>query len=484
MTEKIRVRFAPAPTGFLHIGGARTALFNWLFARHEGGQFILRIEDTDESRSTRVAVDNILENLRWLGLDWDEGPEKGGPFGPYFQMKRLDIYRRYSQELLREEKAYFCYCSAEELAERRKEALRKEAQVGYHGRCRELSSQQKEDLERSGREKVVRLKTPREGVTQVNDLIRGKVEFENALLDDFVIMKSRGTPTFNFANVVDDHLMEISHVIRGDEHLSNTPRQILLYHALGFPLPSFGHLSMILGTDRSKLSKREGAISLDWYRQTGYLPQALVNCLSLLGWATSDSQELFSSVDEIISKFSLEGISKTAAIFDPKKLEWMNGEYIKRLQPAEITKLTKPYLEKANLLRGDEDEEWLKKVVVLEQDRIRTLSQIVEYGDFFFLPEIEYDEKAAKVLRKEGASALLQIYRDRLKDLEPFTIEKVEEVTRRIIAEEKIKGGELIHPARAALTGRTVGPSLFELMVLLGREMTFLRLDKAIKWKG
>ena len=484
MTEKIRVRFAPSPTGFLHIGGARTALFNWLFARHQGGEFILRIEDTDESRSTRIAVDNILENLRWLGLDRDEGPEKGGGFGPYFQMKRLDTYRRYAEKLLQEDKAYFCYCSPDELAERRKEALRKEAQVGYDGRCQKLSSQQREDLERSGREKVMRLKTPGEGVTRVNDLIRGKVEFENAVLDDFVIMKSSRTPTFNFANVVDDYLMEITHVIRGDEHLSNTPRQILLYEALGFPLPAFGHLSMILGTDRSKLSKREGAISLGWYREEGYLPQALVNYLALLGWATSDSQELFSSVDEIISKFSLKGISKTAAIFDLKKLDWMNGEYIKRLSPDEITKLTRPYLEKANLLQGNEDEEWLKKILVLEQNRIRTLSQIVEYGDFFFLPEIKYDEKAAKVLLKEGASALLRIYRDRLKDLEPFTLKRVEEVAREIIAEEKIKGGQLIHPTRAALTGRTVGPGLFELMALLGKEMTLNRLNKAIKWKG
>ncbi|MCK4436438.1 glutamate--tRNA ligase [bacterium] len=484
MTEKVRVRFAPSPTGFLHIGGARTALFNWLFARHRGGEFILRIEDTDESRSTRIAVDNILENLHWLGLNWDEGPEKGGRFGPYFQMKRLDTYRGYSDELLREEQAYFCYCTAEELAERRKEALKRGSPPGYDGRCRELSSQQRENLESPGRERVVRFKTPREGVTQVNDLIRGRVEFENALLDDFVIMKSSGTPTFNFANVVDDHLMEISHVIRGDEHLSNTPRQILLYQALGFSLPSFGHLSMILGTDRAKLSKREGAISLDWYREEGYLSQALVNYLALLGWATPDSQELFSSVNEIISKFSLKGIGKTAAIFDLKKLDWMNGQHIKRLSPDEITELVRPYLEKSNLLRGDESEEWLKKVVVLEQDRIKTLSQIAEYSDFFFLREIEYDEKAGKVLRKKGASCLLQIYRDRLKDLEPFTIERLEEVAREIIAEEKIRGGDLIHPTRAALTGRTVGPGLFELMALLGKEMTFLRLDKAIKWKG
>ncbi|MCK4325571.1 glutamate--tRNA ligase, partial [bacterium] len=336
-------------------------------------------------RSTKIAADNISENLRWLGLDWDEGPEKGGRFGPYFQMKRLDTYRRYAEKLLQEDKAYFCYCSPDELAERRKEALRKEAQVGYDGRCRKLSSQQKENLERSGREKVIRLKIPQRGMTRVNDLIRGKVEFDNALLDDFVIMKSSGTPTFNFANVVDDHLMEISHVIRGDEHLSNTPRQILLYQALGFSLPSFGHLSMILGTDRAKLSKREGAISMNWYREEGYLSQALVNYLALLGWATSDSQELFSSVNEIISKFSLKGIGKTAAIFDLKKLDWMNGQHIKRLSPDEITELVRPYLEKSNLLKGDEGEEWLKKVVVLEQDRIKTLSQIAEYSDFFFL---------------------------------------------------------------------------------------------------
>ncbi len=482
MTEKkVRVRFAPSPTGYLHIGGARTALFNYLFARHEGGDFVLRIEDTDQARSTKEALENILNSLRWLGLDWDEGPGKEGNFGPYYQMQRLETYKSYADELLKQGKAYFCYCSSEALAERKKEAFQKGTPPGYNGKCRNLSPEERVEQEREGKEKVIRFRTPDKGITGIQDLIRGEVQFENVLLDDFVIMKSSGIPTFIFANVVDDHLMGITHIIRGDEHLSNTPRQIVLYQALGFPLPSFSHLSMILGSDRKKLSKRTGATSLDWYRQKGYLPQALVNYLSLLGWGTSESQELFSSVEEIIHKFSLKAVSKNPAIFDIQKLDWMNGQYIKRLGVEELTDLVKPYLQENNLLRGDEDEEWLKKIVALEQERIKTLSQITEYADFFFLSDITYDEKAVrKVLGKEMVPRILTEYRNGLKDLEPFTVETVESVARKIIADLEIKGGKLIHPTRVALTGRTVGPGLFELMALLGREVTVKRLDKVI----
>ncbi|MCD5401359.1 glutamate--tRNA ligase, partial [candidate division NPL-UPA2 bacterium] len=428
---QVRVRFAPSPTGYLHIGGARTALFNYLFARHEGGSFVLRIEDTDQARSTKEAVGNILDSLRWLGLDWDEGPDKGGDLGPYYQMQRLELYKNYANELLKKERAYFCYCSPEELAERKKEALRKGRPPRYEGRCWNLSSAERAEKEQVVREKTIRFRTPDEGVTEVQDLIRGKVRFENALLDDFVIVKSNGTPTFIFANVVDDHLMKITHVIRGDEHLSNTPRQILLYEALDFSLPFFGHLSMILGSDRKKLSKRTGAVSLNWYRQRGYLPQALVNYLSLLGWGTFESQELFSSREEIIRKFSLKAVSKNPAIFDIQKLDWINGQYIKELEVEELTHLVKPYLKEKNLLRGDEDEEWLKKIVALEKERLKTLSQITEYAGFFFLSEVAYDEKAAKkVLRKEGVPSILIEYRNRLRDLEPFTVEAVESVAR------------------------------------------------------
>lgn len=481
MTEKVRVRFAPSPTGSLHVGGARTALFNYLFTRHNGGSFVLRIEDTDQARSTQEALGDILNSLRWLGLDWDEGPDKGGGLGPYYQMQRLEFYKNYADELLEKERAYFCYCSPEELAERKKEALRKGKPPGYNGKCRNLPPGERADKERAVRDKTIRFKAPDEGVTEIQDLVRGKVEFENILLDDFVIMKSQGVPTFIFANVVDDHLMGITHIIRGDEHLSNTPRQLLLYQALGFPFPSFGHLSMILGSDGKKLSKRTEAVSLDWYHQKGYLPQALVNYLTLLGWGTSESQELFSSMEEIVGKFSLKAVSKNPAIFDLQKLDWMNGQYIKRLSVEELTHLVKPYLKEKNLLRDDEDEERLKKIVALEQERLKTLAQITEYGDFFFLSEITYDEKALKkVLRKEGVSLILREYRNGLKDLEPFTIETVESVARKIIADMGIKGGALIHPTRVALTGRTVGPGLFELMALLGRKVIIKRLDKAI----
>lgn len=470
---KVRVRFAPSPTGFLHIGGARTALFNWLFARHKGGALILRVEDTDVARTASGAVEKILEDLKWLGVTWDEGP--------YFQTQRLSLYRHHAELLLKNGKAYFCYCSPEELDERRKKALAEGKPPGYDGRCRELSAREAEKLKKA-RKTVIRFKIPHTGATKFTDLIRGEIKFEHSVLDDFVIMKSDGIPAFIFANVVDDEDMKITHIIRGDEHLSNTPRQLLLYQALGWQPPFFAHLSMILGTDVKKLSKRTGAVSLSWYRSQGYLPEALINYLALLGWAPEGNQELFSSTTEIIKKFSLERISCNPAIFDTKKLDWINGNYIKRSNCEKITMLAKPYLEAANLLKGNEDEEWLEKIIELEKGRIKRLSQIVEYGDFFFLPEISYcDDIVDNVLRREGTKNLLAAYRAALTELEYFTEEEVEKRARKVIEDAGVKGGDLIHPVRATLTGRTIGPGLFEIIALLGKEKTLHRLDNAIK---
>ncbi len=321
---EVRVRFAPSPTGELHIGGARTALFNWLFAKHHRGKFILRIEDTDVARSSDKFYRVVLDNLRWLGLDWDEGPERGGRYSPYLQSQRLHIYEKYAHVLLEQGEAYLCYCTPQELEDHRRRLKKEGESLRYIGKCWDLSSEERKRLEDEGRKPALRFKVP-PGTTWVDDLLRSRVSFENRLIGDFIILKSDGTPAYNFACVIDDSLMKITHVIRGDEHLSNTPRQVLLYRALGFPLPHFAHIPLILGKDSSKLSKRHGATSVSHYREQGYLPWTMVNYLALLGWSTADSQQFFDR-DELIQKFTLERVGKSAAILDPMKLEWMNGE--------------------------------------------------------------------------------------------------------------------------------------------------------------
>ncbi|MDA8219621.1 MAG: glutamate--tRNA ligase, partial [Dehalococcoidales bacterium] len=327
--DNVRVRFAPSPTGTPHIGNVRTALFNWLFARHHGGKFVLRIEDTDVARRVPGAIEAIMDGLRWLGLDWDEGPEVDGPLGPYFQSERLHLYRQYAAQLVEQGHAYYCYCSPERLAEMRAEQERRKESVGYDRRCRYLSPADREEAEASGVTPVVRFAMPLEGETTYHDLLRGDVTIQNSVLDDFVILKSDGYPTYHFAVVVDDHHMHISHVLRADEWIPSTPRHVLLYRALGWDLPRFAHLPIILGPDRSKLSKRHGATSITAYREEGYLPEALVNFLALLGWSYDGVTEVFSRED-LIARFDLDRVGKTAAVFDREKLEWMNGYYIRQ----------------------------------------------------------------------------------------------------------------------------------------------------------
>ncbi|MBI4423718.1 MAG: glutamate--tRNA ligase, partial [Elusimicrobia bacterium] len=357
MTGTVRTRFAPSPTGYLHIGGARTALFNWLLARHHGGAFVLRIEDTDEVRSTHESVDAILDSMAWLGLDWDEGPllakrsgdwEEKGPYAPYFQTRRNEHYRRATDQLLAAGRAYPCYCAPEELEAMRRQAMAEKRLPRYDGRCRALTEARRKDLEAEGRTASIRFRMPDDGATVVEDGIRGAVSFENKVLQDFVIRKTTGGPTYNFAVVVDDHLMEITHVTRGDEHLSNTPYQLQLYRALGWEPPRFAHLSMILGPDGSKLSKRHGATSVLEYRDQGFLPETMRNYLALLGWSTHESQQLFAG-DELVAKFDLAGCQKNPATFDNQKLLWMNGEYIRRLQAQALVERALPFLEKAGL---------------------------------------------------------------------------------------------------------------------------------------
>jgi len=482
--ESVRVRFAPSPTGELHIGGARTALFNWLFARHNRGKFILRIEDTDVLRSEKSFSQSAIENLRWLGLDWDEGPEKEGEYGPYFQSQRLGIYEKYALKLLKEERAYLCYCTLEELELRKKKMQAEGKLPKYDGRCRTLSTRERKHFEEEGRAPSIRFKVPQEGTTYVEDLLRGKVGFENKILGDFIILKSNKTPTFNFANVVDDTLMGITYVIRGDDHLSNTPRQILLYKALGFESPRYAHIPMILGGDGAKLSKRHGATSISYYREEGYLPWVMVNYLALLGWSTIDSQQFFEK-EELIEKFSLERVGKSAAIFDPDKLEWMNGEYIRKMKLEALTELLIPYLKKANLIEKEvnqSDRDKIAQVALLEQPRIKTLSQITDLADFFFKPDFGYDPQAVKKrLRKDYVPSLLEEIKERIKQLSSFTEENLEEMARNLAEKLSLSTSKVFHPLRVALTGKMKGPGLFELAVVLGKNEVLRRIERALK---
>ncbi|NQU17184.1 MAG: glutamate--tRNA ligase [Candidatus Saganbacteria bacterium] len=465
----VRVRFAPSPTGALHLGGARTALFNWVYARIRGGKFILRIEDTDKTRSTKEAVSAIFDGLRWLGLDWDEGPGEDGTYGPYYQTKRLELYKKYAEQLLAEGSAYYCICPPEELEKKRKEAAKNKLPPKYDNSCRKLTPE-----EAKGKNAVVRFKLP-EGVKAiVYDLLRDKVEFEADLLDDFVIMKSDGFPTYNFACVVDDHLMEISHVIRGDDHLSNTPRQILLCQSLGWKLPKFAHIPMILGEDGSRLSKRHGATSAIEYEKKGYLPEAMFNYLARLGWGYRD-QEIFSR-EELVKKFTIKGISKNPAKFDLDKLNWLNGQYIRKALPERIIDLCLPYLEDAY---DTHDFDYVSKVVRLFIDRIVVIPDIVALSKCFFTDDYDIDSAAVeKHLKTEIAPKILGELKGRLEKTEPFTKENIEPVFKTLASELGLKLGQIIHPCRVALTGTAASPPMYDVVEVLGKNKVLNRLKK------
>ncbi len=472
----IRVRFAPSPTGALHIGGARTALFNWLFARNQGGKFILRIEDTDRERSTLEANRAIFHGLEWLGLDWDEGPNIGGNYGPYYQTERLEIHQKYAQQLIEQGKAYYCFCTPEELEKKRKEAAARKEAPRYDGKCRKLPEAEIKKLLESGKPKVIRFLLPPIGDTIVEDLIRGKVVFKNELLDDFVILKSDGFPTYNFACVVDDHLMEITHVVRGDDHLSNTPRQILLYQAFGWDLPKFAHIPMILGKDKARLSKRHGATSVISYRDIGYLPEAMLNYIAKLGWGHGD-QEIFSR-EELIEKFALEGVGKTSAIFDTDKLNWLNGKYIRKILPERLVDLCEPLIIEAY---GKQDLKYIKKVVSAFHDRLVLIPDIVSLSKYFFMDDFDYDKKGEeKYFKTENAKKVLEALKKRLAKVEPFTREQIEPVFKGLAKEMNVKLGAIIHPCRLALTGRIESPPMYDVVEILGKEKVNKRLEKAI----
>lgn len=496
----VRVRFAPSPTGYPHIGNIRTALFNWLFARHSGGSFIVRIEDTDVTRKVEGAFEAILDGLRWLGIDWDEGPEKGGDYGPYFQSERRDLYHKYAQQLLEGGHAYKCYCSPERLAQMRAEMVkRKESMRSYDRHCRNLSPEEQAQYESQGITPVIRFKVPLDGLTTFHDLIRGDITFGNNELDDIVLLKSDGYPTYHLANVVDDHLMCISHVLRADEWLSSTPRHILLYDALGYKPPLFAHLPMILGSDRSKLSKRHGATSIAEYREQGYLPQAMVNFLALLGWSLDDRTEIFSA-EELIRHFSLERISKTGAIFNKDKLDWMNGFYIRKdaiveplpagadakgLPPKVSTNFVDRLLESLDNDLPPEvrrpTKEYVEQIAPLIIERLKTLKEAADLFDFFFVDKLVYDADLllGKKLTRETAMAGLEAALGQLQDL-PFDASSLELTLRPLASELGLKTGDFFGLLRVATTGRTAAPPLFQTMEVLGREKCLERIKAAL----
>lgn len=463
----VRVRFAPSPTGYLHIGGVRTALFNWLYARHHRGKFILRIEDTDQSRSTEDAIQAILNGLRWVGLDWDEGP--------YRQTERLDLYRQHATKLFDQQQAYWCVCSAEDLEVRRKEAQAKGLPVKYDGRCRARG------ITNSSGEAALRFKAPQEGQTVIDDLIKGKVVFDNSVQDDLIILRANGYPTYNFSVVVDDALMGITHVIRGDDHLNNTPRQIPIFQALGYEVPRFGHLPMILGADKTRLSKRHGATSILAYQELGYLPEAMVNYLVRLGWSYGD-QEIF-SVAELIEKFSFGSVQKASALFDPDKLLWVNAQYIHHGEVKRLAALLQPFLDQAGL--GDAarsaPEGWLKRLVMALQERARTLQEMAAVATPYVMDNIPIEEAAAKKFLTLAIAPTLAKLADRLSALPEFSKDTLEKTFKELLDKEGIKMGQLAQPVRVALTGRTASPGIFDVMDLLGKDRTLARLRKGIE---
>jgi len=443
--KKIRVRFAPSPTGMLHIGGARTALFNWLYARHYNGTFVLRIEDTDQVRSTEEAVNVILEGMKWLGLDWDEGPGKGGEYSPYYQMQRLQLYQKYAEQLLKDKKAYYCYCTREELAESREKQSKENKSLKYDRRCLNLSEEDKKRYEAEGRKRVIRLKIPTKEIA-FNDLLRGEVTFDGGLLSDFVIMKSDGIPTYNYAVVIDDALMKITDVMRGDDHISNTPKQIVIYEALGFDVPKFAHIPMIMGEDHAKLSKRHGAASVMEYRKMGYIPEALVNYIAHLGWSSGSNREIF-SVEEIAKEFTLDKISKHAAVFSMEKLNWFNSEYLKKMPIDFLTKMLLPFLKEANYIENEENlspakNEYIKEVLKLMQGRIKNFSQFIDYADYFFVDKINIEPQAfGSLLNKEGVPGILQALEEKLSAIKCWDEESIENAVRKVASSLQIKGG-------------------------------------------
>ncbi|OQX85365.1 glutamate--tRNA ligase [candidate division KSB1 bacterium 4484_87] len=466
----VRVRFAPSPTGYLHIGGARTAIFNWLFARKNQGQFLLRIEDTDVKRSDQKMVDAILDGLNWLGIDWDEEP--------VFQSEHLGRYREIAENLVNSGHAYYCFCSQERLEKIRKEREGDRSAYFYDGHCRNLSPEEVQEKLEQKIPAVVRFKTE-PGKTNFSDEVRGSLTFDNKEIDDFIILRSDKMPTYHLAVVVDDHDMGITHVIRGDDHLTNTPKQVLLYQALGWEIPVFAHVPLILGSDRKRMSKRHGATSVVEYKEMGYLPQALFNYLALLGWSPKDDREILNK-DELIQIFDLKGINKNSAVFDETRLQWFNAQYINQADTGELYKLLEPFFRKEKFTENF-DRAYLEKVIDLLKPRVKKTTEFLSAGKYFFSDPEHFDEKAVKKhWRGENLLGRMTKLAEALGNLASFDENSIETTVRKLAEEMGFGAGKLIHPTRVALTGSAASPGLFEMMAVLGREVVLRRMKKAI----
>ena len=478
-----RVRFAPSPTGYLHIGGARTALFNWLYARRHNGTFVLRIEDTDTERSSWEMVSGIVEGLRWLGLDWDEGPDIGGPHAPYFQSQRADKYRGMAQRLVAAKRAYYCYCSPETLQRKRQAAEAAGGAWVYDRSCCALTPEDVAAREAAETPRAIRFRVP-DGRTSFDDLVHGPISFENSNIEDFVVVRSDHQPTYHLSVVVDDIDMEISHVVRGDDHISNTPKHVLLYEAFEAAVPRFAHVPLILGPDKKRLSKRHGATSVMEYQRLGYLSEALVNFLSLLGWSPGDDRELMSR-DELIAAFTLEGISGGNAVFNPDKLDWFNQQYILRLPLDDLSHRVEPWLRAADLWRRElqSNPEWLHRVLALVRPRVKRLDQFAHELRPFLAPSLEFDNAAvAKHLSRTDIAPAFSALPDMLASTTPFDSATLDPAFRALADAHGVKAAALIHATRVAVTGRSVSPGLFDVLELLGPDRVITRLRDAQKF--
>ncbi len=473
MEKQVRVRFAPSPTGYLHIGGLRTALYNFLFAKHHGGKFILRIEDTDQTRKVEGALENLIETMKWAGMVYDEGPDQDGGFGPYIQSQRLELYRQHAKELVGFDKAYYCFCTSERLAEVRQKQMALKQSPSYDRHCRNFSFAEAEHRVAAGERYVVRMKVPLEGEITFEDVIRGKVTIAHKMLDDQVLIKSDGFPTYHLAVVVDDRLMGITHIIRGEEWLSSVPKHILLYQFFGWEVPVLVHLPLLLNPDKSKLSKRQGDIAVEDYRAKGYLKEAIVNFIAFLGWNPGDEREIF-FLDQLIQEFSLERVGKSGAVFNVDKLNWLNQQHIKRKSNEELARLIKPHIQKEKW--NNVEEQYLLKVIGLMKERLTFPQDFIEMSRYFFIDPESFDEPGFKKNWEPESGERLKLLANRIEVLREYSHASIEAALRQLSEELLIKPNKLIHPTRLALSGRTIGPGLFEMMELLGKEIVIRRL--------
>jgi nondiscriminating glutamyl-tRNA synthetase len=485
MTNEVRVRYAPSPTGHLHIGNARTALFNYLYARNLGGKFIIRIEDTDQKRNIAGGEESQLQYLKWLGIDWDEGPDEGGDYGPYRQSERTHMYKKYYKQLLEEGKAYKCYCTTEELEAEREAQQEGNDIAGYSGKCRNLTKEEQASLEAEGRRPSIRFFVPAGETVAFDDMVKGNVSFDSGGIGgDFVIVKQDGTPTYNFAVAIDDHLMKMTHVLRGDDHISNTPKQLLIYKALGFEPPVFGHMTLIVNENRKKLSKRDESIIqfIEQYKELGYLPEALLNFIALLGWSPKEEEEIFTK-EQFIEGFDADRLSKSPAFFDKPKLLWMNNQYMKEQPVERVVEIARPHLVKEGLIEetlSSEQEEWVTSLIALYQEKMSFGKEIIELSDLFFKENVSYEDEAKEVLAEEEVPEVLRAFAEKASALEPFEVDGVKKAMKDVQKETGYKGKKLFMPIRAAVTGQTHGPDLPKAIELLGKEKVLKRLNAVL----